>query len=157
MFEGKILLVEDNLLNQKIAKIMLEDLGCDVQVVSNGDEAIKLIEKNPCDLVFMDIGLPGKDGVAITKEIRKNPLHKSLPIIALTAHALEQDIQKCYQATIERKRKDGSLVDVQIIGVPLIVSGKRTGTFGMYRSNITEKETGRRSPASSRGKAQAHF
>lgn len=100
LFRANVLLVEDNLLNQKIAKLMLEDLGCHVDVVSDGDAAIRLIKLNHYDLVFMDIGLPGKDGFGITREIRKDPVNRGLPIIALTAHALERDIQKCHEADI---------------------------------------------------------
>lgn len=99
-FDAYILLVEDNVLNQKVAKNMLEDMGCSVDVAASGMEAIHLVEKNKYDVVFMDVGLPGIDGLTTTDTIRKKFQNNELPIIGLTAHALETDIQRCYQATM---------------------------------------------------------
>lgn len=99
-FDAHILLVEDNVLNQKVAKNMLEGMGCTVDIVDTGIEAIRLVEKSKYDVVFMDVGLPGVDGLTTTETIRKNFQNDELPIIGLTAHALEADIQRCYQATM---------------------------------------------------------
>ncbi len=90
-------------------------------------------------------------GAELDSLIAPQDLHGEM--IGLMGRATSGDIVR---ATTKRKRKDGSLVDVQIIGVPLVVGGQRTGTFGMYE-DITEKETGRRSSAEGGGKAPTHF
>jgi len=95
-----VLLVEDNLLNQKVTRILLENLGCTVDIATDGKQAIKKVNEESYSLVFMDIGLPGMDGVSVAKEIRRSKNKKDLPIVALTAHVLDDDIQKCYQAQI---------------------------------------------------------
>lgn len=90
---GHVLLVEDNLLNQKIAKVMLEELGCNVDLASTGMEAIRQLQMNDYELVFMDISLPDMDGITVTQKLRSEK-YKDLPIIALTAHALEEEKEK---------------------------------------------------------------
>lgn len=93
--QKKVLVVEDNLINQKIARVMLEDLGCDVSVVSNGAEVMDQVNKLPdYDLIFMDVGLPDMSGYDIASAIRQRTELKSLPIIAMTAHVLERDRQQ---------------------------------------------------------------
>lgn len=99
-FHAHVLLVDDNELNQKIAKILLEEMGCNVDVAADGQSALSLITNNHYDIVFMDIGLPDMDGRATTKKIREQKIYKDLPIVALTAHALEYDIQQCYEASM---------------------------------------------------------
>jgi len=94
----RVLLVEDNLLNQKVTKVLLGDLGCTVDVAMDGKQAIKKIKTNNYNIVFMDVGLPGMDGISVAKKIRRSESKKDLPIVALTAHVMESDIQKCYQA-----------------------------------------------------------
>lgn len=85
-FNGKphILLVEDNPLIQKIHIKFLELLGCQIDVASNGKEAIDLSQGN-YDLIFMDIGLPDMDGIQTTANIRNQINNKNIPIIALTS------------------------------------------------------------------------
>lgn len=96
---ANILIVEDNKLNQKIAKIMLEEIGCKVEIAANGIDAIELFKNNSYDLIFMDIGLPDMDGLQVIKKIRKLGKNKNhLPIIALTAHVLEEDRVNCLAA-----------------------------------------------------------
>lgn len=97
---ANVLLVEDNALNQKIAKILLEELGCHVDIVDNGKQAIESNRIKQYDIIFMDVGLPDMDGISITKAIRKENIHQNVPIIALTAHALEQDRERCLQASM---------------------------------------------------------
>ncbi|HTM62976.1 MAG TPA: ATP-binding protein [Gammaproteobacteria bacterium] len=91
-----LLLVEDNITNQKIAKIMLEGIGCEVDIVNNGEEALsKLNASQSYDTILMDIGLPDMDGYEVASRIRKRDHLKNIPIIAMTAHAIESDKQKC--------------------------------------------------------------
>lgn len=91
-----LLLVEDNITNQKIAKIMLEGIGCEVDIVNNGEEALtRLRDMQAYDTILMDIGLPDMDGYEVANMIRQNDNFKKIPIIAMTAHAIECDKQKC--------------------------------------------------------------
>jgi CheY-like chemotaxis protein len=87
----RVLLAEDNEINQLIVVELLHDVGVTVTAVENGLEAVKAIEKEPFDLVLMDIQMPEMDGLTATMQIRANPKYKDLPIVALTAHALSED------------------------------------------------------------------
>ena len=90
----KILLVEDNLLNQEIAKELLTESGMIVYTASDGDEAVEAVRnanKGDYDIILMDIQMPRMNGYEATKEIRKLPLGKYIPIIALSANAFEED------------------------------------------------------------------
>ena len=93
-----ILLAEDNTLNQKVALGLLNDTHATIKVVSNGREALEVLRKNSAfDIVLMDIQMPIMDGLAATKAIR-NELALNIPIIAMTAHAMQQDIKKSLAA-----------------------------------------------------------
>lgn len=81
-----LLLVEDNEINQQIAKEMLENFGLNVTVAENGEEAIARLNEIQFDGVLMDMQMPVMDGISATREIRKNPEWANLPIIALTAN-----------------------------------------------------------------------
>ncbi len=93
----RILLVEDNQTNQKVATIMLQKIGCQVIVANNGIEALQLFESKQFDLIFMDCQMPEMDGFEATHQIRqKNKGNStSIPIIALTANAMEGDAERC--------------------------------------------------------------
>jgi len=95
----KILLAEDNLVNQKVTTKILSSYGYNVDAVKNGKEAVDAVAKQKYDLVVMDIQMPEVDGFEATKKIRSgdNP-KKNIPIIALTAHALIGDKEKCLNA-----------------------------------------------------------
>jgi CheY-like chemotaxis protein/HPt (histidine-containing phosphotransfer) domain-containing protein len=94
-FSARVLVVEDNIINQKVAKHNLERLGCMVNVAGNGREAIEILNLLPFDIVFMDCEMPVLDGFEATQEIRKLHPRKNIPIIAMTAHALKGDREKC--------------------------------------------------------------
>lgn len=88
------LVVEDNLINQRLIKLLLKEYGIQVKAVSNGDEAVEVCRENKFDIIFMDIDMPIKDGILATQEIKaeEGPAQIGrMPIIALTALAMEGD------------------------------------------------------------------
>lgn len=91
-----ILLVEDNEFNQEVASGLLTEAGFEVDVACNGQEALDCVERRTYDAVLMDMQMPVMDGVSATIEIRKE--FRDLPIIAMTANAMQQDRDKCAQA-----------------------------------------------------------
>ncbi len=103
LVERKVLVVEDNAVNQKVARRLLGDLGCRVDVASDGIEALQLIETVPYDLVFMDVQMPRMDGIEATMEIRRREDQggSRLPIVAMTAHAMPTDQQRCEEAGMD--------------------------------------------------------
>ena len=96
---AKLLVVEDNEINQQVAKEMLENNGIEVSVASNGKEAIDILKNKSEDFdgVLMDIQMPIMDGLATTKIIRQDDRFSELPIIAMTANAMTQDVQLCLE------------------------------------------------------------
>ncbi len=95
---ARILLVEDNDINQQVARELLEDAGLVVDVADNGVIALEMVHRSTYDLVFMDMQMPVMDGVTATREIRRLPGFGTLPIVAMTANAMEQDRRKCLEA-----------------------------------------------------------
>ncbi|RPI73591.1 MAG: response regulator, partial [Desulfobacteraceae bacterium] len=97
----RILVAEDNVINQKLALRLIEKFGYHAEAVANGAEAVKVLELIPYDLVLMDVQMPEMDGLEATRMIR-NPgsrvLNHDIPIIALTAHAMKGDKEKCVEA-----------------------------------------------------------
>lgn len=97
--ELAILLVEDNLVNQKLAMALLGKLGYSAEIANNGQEAVDKLKAQPFDLVLMDCQMPIKDGYQATEEIRQfDEAIKDIPIIAMTANAMQGDDEKCYAA-----------------------------------------------------------
>ncbi|MCP4701987.1 MAG: transporter substrate-binding domain-containing protein [Gammaproteobacteria bacterium] len=93
-----ILLAEDNAINQQVARELLEGAGISVSVACNGLEAIDVLQKETFDLVLMDIQMPQMDGYQAAEIIRQNQEFKDLPIIAMTAFAMQSDREKCLAA-----------------------------------------------------------
>ncbi|WP_088889481.1 PAS domain S-box protein [Leptolyngbya ohadii] len=99
----RILLVEDNTVNQKVALRMMERLGYRADVASNGLEAIAALRRQPYDVVLMDVQMPEMDGLEATRLIRREWLSPTQPwIIAMTAHARPSDREECLQAGMNR-------------------------------------------------------
>jgi PAS domain S-box-containing protein len=93
-----VLLVEDNLMNQKFMSHILKRLGSTFEIAVDGKDCLDKMNAGKFDLVLMDIQMPVMDGIEATKIIRKNNKYKNLPIIALTAHAMKGDREKCLSA-----------------------------------------------------------
>ena len=94
----RILVVEDDILNQKYVNILLKRYGAESIVANNGEEALALLKQEPIDAVLMDLHIPIMDGYETTTEIRKLALFANLPIIALTASVSEEAKQQCLAA-----------------------------------------------------------
>ena len=94
---ASILLVEDNVINQMVAQELLEGAGATVVIANNGQEAIEMAAaaKQPYNLVLMDVQMPVMDGYEATKHIRRMERFDNIPIIAMTAHAMVEERQRC--------------------------------------------------------------
>jgi CheY-like chemotaxis protein len=97
---ARILLVEDNAVNQKLCRYMLERLGCSVDIAENGSEALDAVERAKYALIFMDCQMPVMDGYQATAAIRMQAPSR-IPIVALTAHAAREDRDRCLSAGMD--------------------------------------------------------
>jgi two-component system, sensor histidine kinase and response regulator len=102
-FKCHVLLAEDNHVNQEVGRAMLESFGCRVDVAGNGCEVLTLLESTCYDLIFMDCQMPSMDGYEATKRIRRNdnPEVAKLPVVALTAHVMDGDRERCLAAGMD--------------------------------------------------------
>jgi two-component system, sensor histidine kinase and response regulator len=94
----RILLAEDNMVNQKLALHLIEKFGFKADTVTTGNQAVEALEKFPYDLVLMDVQMPEMDGIEATGVIRDPTsavLDHAVPVIALTAHAMKKDHDRC--------------------------------------------------------------
>ncbi len=95
----RILLADDNPVNCRIAVLMLEKAGHQIDVVNGGADAIEAVRAKAYDLVLMDVQMPDVDGLAATRRIRALPVaHAGVPVIAITASAMQGDDQRCFDA-----------------------------------------------------------
>ncbi len=98
-FEGvRVLLVEDNAINQQVATELLEQLGIEVTLANHGREALELLDRETFDLVFMDLQMPEMDGYEATAALRAQERFRELIIVAMTAHAMAGDRERCLEA-----------------------------------------------------------
>lgn len=99
----KILLIEDNIVNQKVATALLKRMGYCVEVANNGQEGLDRLEQESFDAILMDCQMPVMDGYEASRQIRSNEIRtgRHMPIIALTAHAMKGDAEKCYEAGMD--------------------------------------------------------
>jgi len=101
-FPLRILLAEDNITNQKVALRMLEKMGYRADVAATGYEVLEAMRRCPYDVVLMDVQMPGMDGIEATRCIRDTwPAEQQPSIIALTAHAMDSDRQRCLEAGMD--------------------------------------------------------
>ncbi|WP_298188247.1 response regulator [uncultured Pseudomonas sp.] len=99
--QARVLLVEDNPVNQLVAKGMLGKLGCEVLLANHGAEALSLLETQAVELILMDCNMPVMDGYETTRRIRQKTEFAELPIIALTANALSDERERCRAAGMD--------------------------------------------------------
>jgi PAS domain S-box-containing protein len=99
----RILLAEDNVINQRLAVRMLEKRGHTVVVAADGNQALAALDREPFDLVFMDVQMPGMDGFEVTKALREKEkiTGNHLRIVAMTAHAMKGDRERCLEAGMD--------------------------------------------------------
>jgi PAS domain S-box-containing protein len=95
---ARVLLVEDNEINQEVAIGQLEDAEAFVDIAENGEIALRMVKDNDYDVVLMDMQMPVMDGIEATRILRADPRHQTLPIIAMTANAMESDREVCLEA-----------------------------------------------------------
>ncbi len=99
---GRLLLVEDNAVNQMVASRMLQRLGFSVEFATDGKKAVDMVAANRYDLVFMDCQMPVMDGYEATEHIRRSePLDRHVIIVAMTANALQNDRDRCLQSGMD--------------------------------------------------------
>jgi two-component system, sensor histidine kinase and response regulator len=95
---GRVLLVEDNIVNQQVASEILKSVGMLVTIADNGKKALKAVEEGSFDIILMDVQMPEMDGIEATRIIRKDDKNRNLPIIAMTAHAMSGDRERFLEA-----------------------------------------------------------
>ena len=95
---SRILLVEDNEINQEIGRMLLEEYSLSVEIANHGGEAVSMVKANVYDLILMDIQMPVMDGLAATRYIRQLDCGQSIPIVAMTANAFEDNQNDCIEA-----------------------------------------------------------
>lgn len=99
--QAKVLIVEDNIVGQKIVIRMLEKSGHLCEVVSNGIEALEALERSPYDIVLMGYHLPEMDGCESARQIREKKQAGNTPIIAMTSNATAADKERCLEAGMD--------------------------------------------------------
>ena len=97
----RILVAEDNIVNQRVSVLILKNLGYDADIAADGIEVIAAVQRQPYDLIFMDGQMPELDGYETTRRLRKDPRHRSLHIIAMTANAMHGDRERCLEAGMD--------------------------------------------------------
>ncbi len=126
----KILLAEDNLVNQKVASAIFQRMGYEVQVVSTGIQALEALEKSNFDIIFMDLQMPEMDGLKAAKEIRKKfPTERQPYIVALTADIMNEADQRCIAAGMNAYISKPMKKEEIIMAIKSAQLIKKTGAF----------------------------
>ncbi|RCW27129.1 signal transduction histidine kinase [Ciceribacter lividus] len=163
----RILLVEDNRVNQQVARRFLERLGQNVTIANDGAEAVRLCENETFDLIFMDMQMPVMDGIEATRRITAGSLNGRTPIVAMTANASDDDRRRCLEAgmmgfeakpitmkrlrnvitrlseaTVEDNAKaepyDTGLPDLEAVDIPVLAPLPIDGLDGERQSELVE-------------------
>ncbi len=98
MVEKKILLVEDNPVNRRLAEFLLRSQGYQVRAATNAQEAFDTIKAERPDLILMDVQLPGMDGLEATRKLKAEPTTRDIPVVAVTSYAMKGDREKALAA-----------------------------------------------------------
>ena len=98
MAEKKILLVEDNPVNRRLAVFLLRSQGYQVREATTAQEAFEILEKERADLIVMDIQLPGMDGLEATRKLKEQRATADIPVVAVTSYAMKGDREKALAA-----------------------------------------------------------
>ena len=93
-----VLIAEDNPINRELLRELLEVRGFAVTEACNGQEAVAMVEQGPPDIVLLDIGMPVLDGFGVVRKLREDPRFTSLPVVAVTAYAMQGDREKIMDA-----------------------------------------------------------
>jgi len=94
----KVLIVDDNRASRDLIRAILRPVRCDIIEASHGQQALDLIQHDRPDLVLLDVDMPGLDGLALVRRIREKPSLAGLPVVAVTAFAMEGDRERCLAA-----------------------------------------------------------
>jgi CheY-like chemotaxis protein len=100
-FPLRILIAEDNDFNLQLMKLMLDQLGYDLEVARNGKEAVEIVQVKEFDLILMDVQMPVMNGLEATKEIRKDFTHSKLKIIGLSANVFDEDRKRAIDSGMD--------------------------------------------------------
>jgi CheY-like chemotaxis protein len=94
----RILLIEDNVVNRRLAQFLLKSQGYEIWEVSSAPEAFAVLKEKQPDLILMDIQLPGMDGLTATKHLKSDPATRDIPVLAVTSYAMKGDEVKAFEA-----------------------------------------------------------
>jgi CheY-like chemotaxis protein len=97
----RILVAEDNVVNQRVIQLQLKKLGCTAEIAANGWEVLEALERSSYDVVLMDCQMPEMDGYEATRRIRQMPRLANMRVIAMTAHAMQGDRELCLAAGMD--------------------------------------------------------
>ena len=117
----RVLLAEDNFINQQVASAILAKLGVSVDIAENGEEVIKALAARPYDLVFMDVQMPGMDGLTATRLLRSPASavrNRAIPVVAMTANAMQGDREMCLAAGMDdyvSKPVEPAMLDAMLV------------------------------------------
>ena len=140
----RILLAEDNAMNQKVALRLLEQLGYRADVANNGLEAIEALERQPYDVVLMDVQMPELDGLDATRRICERWPPESRPhIIAMTANALPEDREACFAAGMDDYVAKPIRAEELVAALKRAQAAARTRTAAPRRSSTSASTTAR--------------
>lgn len=135
---ARILLVEDNEINQQVAREILEGASFFVDIANHGGEALERLEAGEYELVLMDVQMPVMDGFTATRQIRKNPRFSKLPVVAMTANAMVQDKQQAMEAGMNAHvRKPVDTVELFSVLARLIPPGERAKPVQTPSESVT--------------------
>lgn len=142
---ARILVVEDNPLNMKLVTVILRRAGHETVTAADAEEATRQLDRTTPDLILMDLGLPGKDGYAFTRELRERPSTKDLPIVAVTAYAMKGDWERARDAGCNdyvTKPVDGPHLVERVQHWLDVAEAARSGSAGVRTQRVTPRAWG---------------